>query len=173
MQKIIRTIYEFAFMTYAGTTEYLKNLPTSRIVLLSQNEKLQTCLVVRSRTTQWGNLPPKHWWRFSLLRLNRWSAIAFFVIIFFVIISFVIIFFRHYIFCRYIFVTIYWCCRLLKIAWFWLFMFNRCKRSWTRETLLRTFSPSLAWSLTTSLQSRLQHDYLWLLENVNLSLVFE
>ena len=23
MQKIIRTIYEFAFMTYAGTTEYL------------------------------------------------------------------------------------------------------------------------------------------------------
>ena len=52
MQKIIRTIYEFAFMTYAGTTEYLKNLRTSRIVLLSQNEKLQTCLVVRSRTTR-------------------------------------------------------------------------------------------------------------------------
>ena len=62
-------------------------------------------------------------------------------------------------FCHYIFVTIYWCCRLLKIACFWLFILNRCKRSWTRETLLRTFSQSLAWSRTTSLQSRLQHNY--------------
>ena len=76
----------------------------------NQNEILQTCLVVRSRTTQWGNLPPRHWWRFSLLRLNRWSVIALFVIIFFChYLFFVVIFFY------YLFLSLYFCHYLLML----------------------------------------------------------
>ena len=114
-------------MTYAGTTEYLKNLRTSRIVLLSQNEKLQTCLVVRSRTTQWGNLPPRPWWRFSLLRLNRWSVIAFFSRSFLSLSFFVIIFFCHCVFLslsffyHYIFVIIFF-----VIIFFCHYIFSLC-----------------------------------------------
>ena len=73
MQKIIRTIYEFAFMTYAGAhpshTNWHPHQKCDKMIITCQ-----TCPGVRSRTTRWGSWPPRPWWRFSPRRSRRWSV---------------------------------------------------------------------------------------------------